>query len=496
MSSESSAQNPNWLRLAGQTVTLATVAVGSYLLGRLTADAKVRACKGVKSKSEYGTSFAQVLDSKPDRPAEPERKTLENREVPTVETGELVRLLSQLPAKPLGSTLPAHSAAKAVLVCASGKGGVGKSTVSVNLAFMLKSVGLDVGLLDLDVYGPSLPSLVKLPPGPVMQNEHGRVVPLDYGGVALMSYGYIQPDEAATIRAPIVNQIVTSLLTTVEWGLLDVLIIDSPPGTGDVLLSMAQTLSIDGAVIVTTSNHISFTDVAKGLQLFEKVKIPPLLVVANMSTFCCESCGRDHDLFTDDSADKLPVFLDSKGIGLVKLPLDPAVSRMPAAPMPPTTREYPFVRNPDHNAGAAMNGFQRLTQAVLEALLGVGAAGSQKITIQESETVALRMRLGGGLEVRLRGGELRTIECGVLRALCRCAHCIDEFTQEVKIDCERIKSDPGLHAKDVRLVGNYAVNVQFSDGHNTIISLRALEQIVGGGSASWKPPAETKDNGW
>ena len=128
----------------------------------------------------------------------------------------------------------------------------------------MKQIGFEVGLLDLDIYGPSLPELVRLPPHCATQNQEGRIIPIDYGGVGLMSWGYISPGEASTwgpeggdwrcfwprIRAPIANQIVNQLLTGVEWGPLDVFIIDSPPGTGDVLLSIAQTLAVDGSVLV------------------------------------------------------------------------------------------------------------------------------------------------------------------------------------------------------------------------------------------------------
>merc|ERR1711879_305323 len=139
---------------------------------------------------------------------------------------------------------------------------------------------------------------------------------------------------------------------------------------------------------------------------------------------------------------------------------------------------------------------KRLTTAVLQALLGVGDLGHVRRSNQDAGSVSLKLRPGGGLEVRLAGGELRTLECGKVRASCRCAHCVDEFTHEVKIDQDSIRADATLRALEVRPVGNYAMNVQFSDGHNTVVALRALEQLVGGGAAAWKPPATTKDGGW
>jgi Mrp family chromosome partitioning ATPase/DUF971 family protein len=447
---------------------VAGVAAGSFALGRWSSQRGRKANAPERGKHSERAAVDQVLE---------EVKT-------QASTEELLRLLSQLEPKPLGQhTEPdnaPHSAAKAVLVCASGKGGVGKSTVSVNLAFMLKQLGVEVGLLDLDVYGPSLPSLVKLPAGPVMQNEHGRLIPLDYDGVALMSWGYIEPEKAATVRAPILNQMVTQLLTSVEWGLLDVLIIDSPPGTGDVLLSLGQTVPVDGAIIVTTSNLISLADVVKGVQLFEKIEIPPLLVVANMATFTCQSCGHEHALFADDAMSKLPSLLESKGVGLIKMPFDPVVSKAPRSPMPPQLYDYPFVRNPENDHRVAMAAFRRLAHAVLESLLGAGAAaGKENPAVRQASVTTLRIRAGGKLEVRLRNGDLKPVACGEVRAACRCAHCVDDMTGEVKIDRERIRADRSLQAKSIRPVGNYAVSVTFSDGHSTVIALRALEQMVG-----------------
>jgi len=397
-----------------------------------------------------------------------------------VPASELVGYLRQLPMKALNprGPMPPHSTARAVLVCASGKGGVGKSTTSVNLAYMLKELGLEVGLLDLDIYGPSLPQLVKLPmEAGVMQNEAGRIVPLDYAGVGLMSWGYIQPGEAATIRAPIANEMTKKLLTDVEWGALDVLLVDTPPGTGDVLLSLAQTLAVDGAVLVTTANDLSLADVVKGVKMFEKVEIPPLLAVLNMASFECHKCGYEHELFADGSVAQLPSFLTSKSIGLLRLPLDPELSRAPAYPLPPHLFAYPYVRNIDFESRPAWKGYRRLAHAVLSALLGVGV--EKPVRSGEAAAASLFVRAGGMLEVRLKGGELKSIECGRLRAACKCAHCVDDMTGELKIDQQKILKDRTIRAKDVEKVGNYAVNIHWADGHCTLIATKALEELVG-----------------
>lgn len=411
--------------------------------------------------------------------------------------------LRQLPSKPLGPRGQhldaAHSSAKIVLLCASGKGGVGKSTISVNLAYMMRQMGLEVGLLDLDIYGPSLPELVRLPQNCVTQNEAGRIVPIDYGGVALMSWGYVNPGQANAIRAPIANQMVTQLLTMVEWGPLDVLVIDTPPGTGDVLLSIAQTLAVDGAVLVTTSNTLSLADVNKGLQLFDKVDIPSLLVVRNMATVGCEGCGHQQPLFSDGSLSSLAALLQERDVSLLDMPLDQKLSTAPLSFQPSMTYAYPFVRNPDNEGRAAWSQLSKAAHVVLETALGLEvpqddfAGASIASTHRKKSSASLRLRQGGLLELRLPGGELRPIACGDLRATCRCAHCVDEMTGEIKIDQERIRADESLRAKGVEVVGNYAVSVLWSDGHQTLVATRALVEMTGG-STKTKLGSTASDN--
>lgn len=396
---------------------------------------------------------------------------------------QLRAFLRQLPAKPIGPRgQPAsevHSTARAILLCASGKGGVGKSTLSVNLAYMLQQMGLEVGLLDLDIYGPSLPELVRVPPDSARQNQAGRLIPIDYAGVALMSWGFIQPGQASTIRAPIANQIVAQLLTSVEWGALDVLVIDSPPGTGDVLLSLAQTLPVDGSVLVTTSNTLSLADVAKGLQLFDKVEIPALMVIRNMSCSYCEVCGHKQDLFADSSLKGLDDFLRGRNLPSLEIPLDHHLSQAPSSYQPSLAHAYPYVRNPENQDRPAWVALSRLSHAVLESILGVGDYTASNLARKEA-AAGLRLRPGGLLEVRLKGGELHPISCGELRAACRCAHCVDDLTGEVKIDQDKLRHDQSLRARDVEKVGNYAVSVLWSDGHSTLVATQALARMVGG----------------
>jgi len=374
-----------------------------------------------------------------------------------------------------------HSAARAVIACASGKGGVGKSTVAVNFAYMLGHLGLKVGLLDLDIYGPSLPELIKLPSDCGRRTESGLLVPIDYGEVAIMSWGYIQPGQSMTIRAPIANQIVNQLLTGVDWGALDVLVVDTPPGTGDVLLSLSQTLAVDGAVLVTTANELSLADVVKGMALFEKVEIPTLLTVVNMATFCCQNCCHEQELFVDGAINRLPDFLNAKSVRLMKFPFDPELSKAPLESLPPISHMYPFVRNPDLESRPAWESFRRMTHGVLAALLGIGVTGTKRPGPSSRTTTArLRLLAEGKLSIRLSNGDTRQVECSELRAMCKCAHCVDDLTGEVKVNREQIRKDRSLHALEVKPKGNYGVSIRWSDSHCSLIALKAVEELVMG----------------
>ncbi len=185
---------------------------------------------------------------------------------------------------------------KNAIAVASGKGGVGKSTVAVNIAVALARDNARVGLLDADVYGPSVPLMMGVNAQPRMSNN--KIIPLEAFGVKLMSIGLLLPADKALIwRGPLVAQLITQFLDEVDWGTLDYLIVDMPPGTGDVQLTLAQKIQISGAVIVTTPQDIAVADAIKGIQMFEEVEAPILGIVENMSYFVCPDCGSKHDIF-------------------------------------------------------------------------------------------------------------------------------------------------------------------------------------------------------
>jgi len=188
------------------------------------------------------------------------------------------------------------SGVKNTIAVASGKGGVGKSTVAVNIAVALARSGAKVGLLDTDVYGPSIPLMMGVHDKPMMRNN--KIVPLEAYGVKLMSIGFIlEADKALIWRGPLVAQLINQFLNDVDWGDLDYLIMDLPPGTGDVQLTLVQKIPISGAVIVTTPQDVALADAKKGLKMFQEVKTPILGIVENMSYFICSNCNAHHDIF-------------------------------------------------------------------------------------------------------------------------------------------------------------------------------------------------------
>jgi ATP-binding protein involved in chromosome partitioning len=185
----------------------------------------------------------------------------------------------------------------AVIAVASGKGGVGKSTTALNLALGLRDLGLKVGLLDADIYGPSVPRLTGLHQKPELDGER-KMIPLKRFGLAIMSIGFLVEEETAMIwRGPMVMSAVTQMLRDVAWGELDVLVVDMPPGTGDAQLTLAQNVPLKGAVIVSTPQDLSLIDARRGLAMFKKVNVPVLGIVENMSYFQCPQCGTKSDIF-------------------------------------------------------------------------------------------------------------------------------------------------------------------------------------------------------
>jgi ATP-binding protein involved in chromosome partitioning len=339
--------------------------------------------------------FSLTVDAAAVPAWEPVRKAAEAavRSVPGV-TSALVALTAERAAgagrgSPVGRTSPAAAAraqhqagprpaqapegVKAIIAVASGKGGVGKSTTAVNLALGLRALGLKVGVLDADIYGPSVPKLLAIRGKP--QTIGGtRLKPMSGYGLSVMSIGFLIEEETPMIwRGPMVMSALTQMLREVEWGELDVMVVDMPPGTGDAQLTMAQQVPLAGAVIVSTPQDLALIDARRGIAMFRRVDVPVLGIVENMSTFVCPHCGGRSDIFGHGGARKEAERLGVPFLG--EVPLDLAIRETSDA-------GRPVVATDPDGAHAAI--FRAIAERVRDGLFGGSGQGrpAPKIVIE------------------------------------------------------------------------------------------------------------------
>ena len=258
-----------------------------------------------------------------------------------------------------------------VIAVASGKGGVGKSTTAVNLALGLSSLGLKVGLLDADIYGPSIPRLLGIQGKPKLLE--GRILePMEAYGLKVMSIGFLVDEEAAMIwRGPMVMSAITQMLREVAWGDLDVLVVDMPPGTGDAQLTMAQATPLAGAVIVSTPQDLALIDARRGVSMFKRVEIPILGIVENMATFICPHCGTASDIFGHGGAREEAERLGVTFLG--EVPLTMSIRESSDAGRPVVAVE------PDSPQAAI---YKAMALQVQAALSGVGTRAAPRIVME------------------------------------------------------------------------------------------------------------------
>lgn len=262
----------------------------------------------------------------------------------------------------------------AIVAVASGKGGVGKSTTTVNLALALAAMGRRVGVLDSDIYGPSMPRMMGITGRPT--SEDGKTLsPLENYGVSVMSMGFLVEEDTPMIwRGPMVMSAIEQMLRDVDWGELDVLVIDLPPGTGDAQLTLAQKVPLTGAVIVSTPQDIALLDARKGLNMFRKVDVPVFGIVENMSYYICPECGNRAEIFSHGGAREEAAKLGVSFLGEVPLDIEIRETSDSGKPI--------VVSNPDSPQAAAYRAIAEAVSAKIDAAMAGGSRAAPKIVVQ------------------------------------------------------------------------------------------------------------------
>jgi len=370
------------------------------------------------------------------------------RALPGVQSVQ-VEMTAMQPKKQPGLGVNALQRVRTVLAVSSCKGGVGKSTIAAQLARQIQREGWRVGLLDTDIYGPSVPTLFNLR-NPQLMMRDKMLIPIETDGLKLMSVGFVMGDSPAVMRGPMVSGYVQQIVHQTDWGDLDYLIIDMPPGTGDIQLTLVQQAALDGAIIVTTPHSLSLVDVARGILMFEKVNVPVLGIVENMSYFVCDNCEKKHYLF-GHSANALR---DRFGLDtLAEFPMIDRLSDMSGL-----------------DAGADIEPVAKLAENVHRAV------GRRRA---EADTLPTVTAEPGKIRVEWPDGHVDLLNNREVRAACQCALCVEEFSGEQLLDPATIPAD--LQAQSITPLGNYAVSIAWNDGHSSgIFSWDRLREIARG----------------
>ncbi len=351
---------------------------------------------------------------------------------------------------------------KNIIPVASGKGGVGKSTVSANLAIALSKLGARVGLMDADVYGPTIPVLMGASDTPMQ--EGGKLIPPLCYGIKIISMGFFLPKGDAVIwRGPMLAKVIDQFLGTVDWGELDYLIVDLPPGTGDIQLSLCQKIPLTGAVIVSTPQDLAFNVAEKAITMFKKLHTPVLGLVENMSGFECKKCGHEEEIFGSGGARRYAETHKIPFLGAIPISTDIRVT---------SDEGRPIVESQPDSSGA--RAFMQIAEHLMNQLNFANPEGESA----ELEPLEMTQPSKDEIKIRWKDGQESLYSAYELRLACACADCLDEVTGVRRVPQEWIKKD--VYALSMEPVGRYGVRFQWSDGHSTGIytfeRLRTISQ--------------------
>ena len=349
----------------------------------------------------------------------------------------------QAPVKPQAQGIPGI---KHLIAVASGKGGVGKSTTALNIALGLQAIGLKAGILDADVYGPSQPKLLGLSGQPPMSPDGKMIMPMVGYGLPSISMGYMV-DEATPIiwRGPMVVQALNQMLRQVAWGELDALVIDMPPGTGDVQLTIAQQAPLSGAIIVSTPQDLALIDARKGLNMFRKVDIPVLGIIENMSYFVCPKCGERSDVFGHGGAEHEASRLGLPFLGAIPLHMDIRARSDAGKPVVATM--------PDSVHAQIYRDIAAKTWAEVQ------AAAGKRI----KPPAMIISPAGDSLNVAFEGSKPFDLTAEMLRVMSPSA----EVQGHSEAERVTVAKKQNVKIRELSPVGNYAVRIAFDDGHDT-----------------------------